>query len=202
MKKFISKYKYVMIIGFMAGVIIGAVVDNLSDDAPTPTPAIVVTQTPTPAPTATPTPIPTSTPVPTATPIPTPTPVPWVIDVAEGEYDILARIVMAEAEGEDLEGKILVANVIINRVKSNGFPNSITEVVYQNNGKVYQFAPIKNGRFDRVEPSQECYKAASMALEGFDISQGALFFESCKGDSWHSKNLELLFQHGVHRFYK
>lgn len=112
---------------------------------------------------------------------------------------LLAKIAMAEAEGEDVEGKALVILVVLNRVWTDEFPGTIHDVIYQKN----QFSPISNGRFDRVEPDEECYEALEMVMSGWDESDGALYFESEKSaDNWHSRHLEYLFTHGGHRFYK
>ena len=122
------------------------------------------------------------------------------------EHDkyLLAKIIMAEVEGESLQSKILVANVILNRVSSNKFPDTVEEVIFQNNGKVYQFSPISNGRWDRVEPNAECYEAVEIALNSeYDMSEGALYFEACKNeDNWHSRNLTFICQSDSTRFYK
>lgn len=117
---------------------------------------------------------------------------------AEDSY-LLAKIAMAEAEGEDVEGKALVILVVLNRVWTDEFPGTIHDVIYQKS----QFSPIANGRFDRVEPDDECYEALEMVMSGWDESDGALYFESEKSaDNWHSRHLEYLFTHGGHRFYK
>lgn len=117
---------------------------------------------------------------------------------ADDSY-LLAKIAMAEAEGEDVEGKALVILVVLNRVWTDEFPGTIHDVIYQKN----QFSPIANGRFDRVEPDDECYEALEMVMSGWDESDGALYFESEKSaDNWHSRHLEYLFTHGGHRFYK
>ena len=117
---------------------------------------------------------------------------------AEDSY-LLAKIAMAEAEGEDVEGKALVILVVLNRVWTDEFPGTIHDVIYQKS----QFSPIANGRFDRVEPDEECYEALEMVMSGWDESDGALYFESEKSaDNWHSRHLEYLFTHGGHRFYK
>ena len=111
---------------------------------------------------------------------------------------LLAKLAMAEAEGEDVEGKALVIMVVLNRVWSDGFPDSIPEVIFQEG----QFSPVSNGRFDRVEPDRECYEALELIrLSRWDESQGALYFESAGKSDWHRKNLEFLFQHGNHYFY-
>lgn len=84
---------------------------------------------------------------------------------------LLAKIAMAEAEGEDVEGKALVILVVLNRVWSGKFPDSIPEVIFQDG----QFSPVSNGRFDRVEPDRECYEALELIqLNKWDESQGAL----------------------------
>ena len=86
------------------------------------------------------------------------------------ERRILERIVEAEAGDQDLKGRILVANVIMNRVKSKRFPDSIKAVVFAHR----QFSPIQNGRYYRVTVSQKTKKAVKKALEGKDYSEGAL----------------------------
>lgn len=111
---------------------------------------------------------------------------------------LLAKIAMAEAEGEGLEGKALVILVVLNRVQSDEFPNSISEVIFQKG----QFSPVSNGRYNRVEPDKECYEALELIqFEKWDESQGALYFESASESDWHRKNLKILFQHGRHYFY-
>ena len=119
-------------------------------------------------------------------------------ELDEDDEYLLAKIAMAEAEGQSTKGKALVMCVVINRVLSNEFPDSVYDVIYEEN----QFSPISNGRFDRVEPNKDCYKSLNMIKSGWDESNGALYFESCKGKSWHSENLKFLFKVDEHRFYK
>lgn len=118
---------------------------------------------------------------------------------AEDSY-LLAKIAMAEAEGEDTEGKALVIMVVLNRVWSKGFPDSIEKVIMQKN----QFSVTQEGgRWWTVEPSEDCYKALDMVMtEQWDESHGALYFESEGKSTWHQDNLEYLFKHGNHYFYK
>lgn len=117
------------------------------------------------------------------------------------ESYLLARIAMAEAEGEDTEGKALVMCVVINRVWDSRFPNTIKDVIYQDGA----FTSISNGRYDRVVPDEDCFKALQMVqIEHWDESHGALYFERPPEDgssTWHSRNLEKLFAHGNHTFY-
>lgn len=114
------------------------------------------------------------------------------------ESEMLARIAMAEAEGEDVEGKALVILVVLNRVWSDKFPNSIEEVVKQER----QFTAYENGRYDRLEPDEECWDALGLVMfDHWDESQGALYFESESKSTWHQDNLKRLFRHGNHIFY-
>lgn len=121
------------------------------------------------------------------------------------ESYMLAKIAMAEAEGESLHGKILVILTVLNRVHEDSFPNTIGEVIFQQTDGVYQFSPmVDGGRWWTTEPNEECWTAVEIIRESkYDYSYGALYFESCKDkDNWHSRNLEFLYQEGNHRFYK
>lgn len=129
-----------------------------------------------------------------------------VYKLSEEELETLLRIVEAEAGGEDEEGKLLVANVVLNRVENDKFPDTVTEVVFQQENGVTQFSPIRNGRYWRVEISEETKAAVQRALEGEDISGGALFFAARKyADNnkmkWFDENLDFLFVHGGHEFF-
>lgn len=122
------------------------------------------------------------------------------------EYEILLRIVEAEAGGEDENGKLLVANVVLNRVNNSKFPDTIEEVVFQQSNGVTQFSPVSSGRIWKVKISQETIDAVDRALEGDDISQGALFFAARKyADSskmrWFDERLTFLFRYGGHEFF-
>lgn len=126
--------------------------------------------------------------------------------ITEEDKEILLRIVEAEATCEDVKGRMLVANVIMNRVLSDGFPDSIAEVVFQNNGVTYQFSPIKDGRYWTVKVSDKTREAVDRVLAGEDYSQGALFFAARsmankKAMSWFDSSLKFLFRHGVHEFF-
>lgn len=125
----------------------------------------------------------------------------------EDELEVLQRIVEAEAGNEDEDGKLLVANVVLNRVDSDRFPETVTEVVFQQSKGVTQFSPVASGRIYSVEVSEETVAAVERALAGEDISQGALFFAARKYASsskmrWFDEKLTFLFRHGGHEFYK
>lgn len=127
-------------------------------------------------------------------------------DWGEDDDYLLAKIAMAEAGGEGIEGKAYVIMVVLNRVRSDAFPDTIRDVIYQKTpgSNRHQFSPIDNGKFDEIEPDEECWEALEMVtVDKWDKSQGALFFESCKSaDNWHSRNLEYLFTYKGHRFYR
>ena len=91
---------------------------------------------------------------------------------SESEIQMLARIIVAEAEDQSYQGKVAVGGVVMNRVKSHKFPNTIRGVIYQKG----QFSPISNGRFYRVQVTQEDIEAAKAAIMGEDPSHGSLFF--------------------------
>ena len=128
------------------------------------------------------------------------------VSVTQSEYDNLLRIVEAEAGGEDLIGKMLVANVVLNRVEDEHFPDSINEVIFQSDNGVTQFSPISDGRFYSVSISQETIEAVNQVLQGEDNSQGALYFAARKSADkknmrWFDEELEWLFAYGGHEFF-
>lgn len=95
---------------------------------------------------------------------------------ADGELYLLAAIIQCEAEGEPYAGKLAVGSVVLNRVKSSKFPNTITGVVYQKN----QFSPVASGRLTyrlSVGVNDECMRAATEVLNG-NITTDALFFRT------------------------
>lgn len=124
------------------------------------------------------------------------------IEVTESDYYWLTKIVEAEAGNQDEIGKILVVNVIINRVKSGAFPDSIKSVIFQNNGRTYQFEPVKNERIYDMNPTENTIQCVNRALAGEDYSRGALYFTmKTSSRSWFNTSLTLLFVHGDHYFY-
>lgn len=118
------------------------------------------------------------------------------------EYQVLLKIVEAEAGCEDTEGRMLVANVVMNRVRNGYFPNTVTEVVYQRQDGAAQFSPVSDGRIDTVNVSQGTIDAVARVMNGEDISQGALFFRSVRSRSgWFDQKLSRVLEHGNHIFY-
>ena len=121
-------------------------------------------------------------------------------DWSAQESYLFAKIAMAEAEGCNTQTKTLIIMSVLNRVWSDEFPDTIKDVIFQEN----QFSPIDNGRWDRVEPNEDCYEAVRIVMEAkYDYSGGATYFESCDDeDNWHSRNLEFLYESEGIRFYK
>lgn len=116
------------------------------------------------------------------------------------DSEILLKIAMAEAEGEGIEGKALVMKVVLNRVASKEFPDSVEGVVFQPG----QFEPVlDDGRYWNVEPDAECYKALYMVqCENWDDTEGALYFCRTGSSPWMENNTEYLFTMGNHSFYR
>lgn len=84
---------------------------------------------------------------------------------------LLAKCVHAEARGEPYVGKVAVAAVILNRVKSSKFPNTIAGVIYQ----PYAFTAVTDGQIN-LEPDKSAYNAARDAMNGWDPTYGSLFY--------------------------
>ena len=114
----------------------------------------------------------------------------------------LARIIEAESGGEPLLGKIAVGNVVLNRVRSAYYPNTIYGVIFDRKYGV-QFSPVLNGTIYNT-PTYASLLAAKICLEGFDLSEGAFFFlcPELSTSSWIPNNREYLFSIGKHDFYK
>lgn len=126
-------------------------------------------------------------------------------NLTDYEKLLLAKIAMAEAEGESIETKMYVIMTVLNRVESNQFPDTVEKVIFEEHDGVYQFSPVMfGGRWWTTEPNEECWVAVEIINETeHDVSKGALYFESCKNpDNWHSRNLEFLFESDGMRFYK
>ena len=123
--------------------------------------------------------------------------------VSDDDYQVLLRIVQAEAGVCDEKGKILVANVVLNRVKSQEFPASVRSVVYEPS----QFSPVSDGSINSVKVTEETKECVNRALEGEDYSDGALYFMNRRGSrsravSWFDSHLTYLFRHQNHEFFK
>ncbi|MCB2308197.1 cell wall hydrolase [Clostridium estertheticum] len=97
------------------------------------------------------------------------------IKYTESDLNLLSRLITAEAQGESYSAQVAVGAVVVNRVKSGYFPNSISAVINERTKGGYQFTPVLNGNINR--PAQaSALKAASEALSGADPTNNALFF--------------------------
>ena len=96
-------------------------------------------------------------------------------NISREELYLLARLIRAEASGEQYQAKVAVGAVVLNRVQSSQYPNSIRGIIYQSN----QFTPVSNGSINRPAGAAEI-RAAKEALDGADPTNGALFFFESK----------------------
>ncbi|WML47208.1 cell wall hydrolase [Neobacillus sp. PS3-34] len=95
--------------------------------------------------------------------------------ISAAEKDLIARLVHAEAKGEPFAGKVAVATVILNRVASKGFPNTVKGVVYQKSNGHYAFTPVQNGAINqRADAASK--RAVNEALAYRGQGKGSLFF--------------------------
>ncbi len=90
---------------------------------------------------------------------------------SSSDYQLLARLISAEARGEPYIGQVAVGAVVLNRVEHPSFPNSISGVIYQKNA----FTCINDGQFDKPV-ADSAYSAARDALNGMDPSGGAIYY--------------------------
>ena len=117
------------------------------------------------------------------------------------DLDWLAKIVHAEARGENFAAKLAVANVVLNRVASDIYPSTVREVIFDTRSGV-QFTPTVNGALFNT-PSEESFLAAMEALEGKNNASNTLFFINPRiaQSSWVSRNRTFAFALGNHNFY-
>jgi len=94
---------------------------------------------------------------------------------SESDVYLLAKVIYGEARGESYTGQVAVGAVVLNRVKSSSFPNTISGVVYQ----PYAFTAVADGQINLV-PNETAKKAARDALNGWDPSGGALYYYNPK----------------------
>ena len=114
--------------------------------------------------------------------------------------ELLARLINAEARGEPYKGQVAVGAVVMNRVKSSSFPDTISGVIYQKG----QFSSVTDGQINKaIDNDSTVYKAAREALNGADPTNGCLYFYNPKiaKSSWiYSRPVVITI--GKHRFAK
>ncbi|WMJ87227.1 LysM peptidoglycan-binding domain-containing protein [Anaerocolumna sp. MB42-C2] len=107
-----------------------------------------------------------------------------VISYTPKELDLLARLITAETTGQPYNAMVGVGAVVINRVQSPDWPDTITKVINHVAGDYYQFTPVKNGYINKPA-SAIAIKAAKAALNGNDPSKGAMFyFDDTSTNAW------------------
>ena len=119
----------------------------------------------------------------------------------QDEVDWLARIICAEAGAEPFAGKVLVGNVVLNRMRSDEFPDTIYDVIFDTKFGV-QFSPVANGSIWNT-PDADCVAAAKLCLEGYSLSTEAMYFlnPDIATNFWIPQNRPYLFRVGGHEFY-
>ena len=105
--------------------------------------------------------------------------------------DLLAALIWAEAGDQDFYGKRLVADVVLNRVASPAWPDTVEGVIFQEG----QFSVVSNGRLNQASPDAECYDAASLALDGDRVDTRIMFFSM-----YFCANGQYAYQYGDHYF--
>ena len=118
------------------------------------------------------------------------------------DYYTLLQIVEAEATGGDVQSKMIVAGVVLNRVRDSHFPDTIYEVVWQKD----QFQPTADGRIYSCTVTESTVEAVERVLQGEDHSQGALFFfarnsAESQNISWFDNSLTKVFEYGGHEYF-
>lgn len=120
----------------------------------------------------------------------------------EDEVFWLARIISAEARGEPMKGKLAVGNVILNRVRSSAYPNTIYGVIFDRKYGT-QFSPVSFGTIYQ-KPTESAVLAAKICLEGYSVTDTALFFVNPRiaTNNWIQRTRQFVFRIGNHDFYK
>lgn len=117
-------------------------------------------------------------------------------EIRDGEIELLAQLIEAEAGNQDYIGKCLVADVVLNRIKSDRFPESIEEVIFEEG----QFSCISDGGFDKAgwNISEDSFKAARHEYMAFEVDYDILFFTA----GGYNKYCIPMYKHGDHYFGK
>ena len=127
----------------------------------------------------------------------------WASEVYnEDDVYWLSRIINAEAGNQPFLGKMAVGNVVLNRVRSSQYPNSIYGVIFDRKHGI-QFSPIANGTIYNT-PNAESIIAAKICLEGYSLSSTALYFLNPRiaSNFWIVRNCTYEFSIGGHDFYR
>ena len=114
----------------------------------------------------------------------------------------LSRIISAEARGEPFIGQVAVGNIVLNRKAHKGYPSTVKEVIFDRQGGVVQFSPVKDGSIWQA-PHAVSVTAAKVCLEGYTVSERILFFyaPSMVSSTWIERNRPYAFTIAGHRFF-
>jgi N-acetylmuramoyl-L-alanine amidase len=122
--------------------------------------------------------------------------------ISDSDKELLARLVTAEARNQPYLGQVAVAAVVLNRTKSGKFPETVKGVINANNGKVYQFSPVKNGSIKKPA-TESAIQAVEDALNGNDPTHGSIYFAELKSAAHvPNRNANVTVKIGDHTFYK
>lgn len=119
----------------------------------------------------------------------------------ENDLDLLARLITAEAQGEPYDAQVAVGAVVINRLESGLWANTLKDVIYQNIDGYYQFTPVVNGWIDK--PAQpKSIEAAKAAMQGIDPTNGAQFYydDKCTNEWILSKPISIQIGHMIYAY--
>lgn len=118
-----------------------------------------------------------------------------------GELYWLSRIISAESQGEPLKGQVAVGNVVLNRVASEEYPDSVREVIFDTQDGV-QFEPVSNGTV-YLDPADSSVEAAKLVLSGAEEVGECLYFyaPALSPGTWINENRTYYATIGCHRFY-
>lgn len=121
-----------------------------------------------------------------------------ICDLTAEEQVLIQKIALAEAESQGIGGMAFVMQVMLNRIQSDDFPDTLEEVISQEN----QFSVYGSGAYLEKEPNENSEKA--LELLSVLLNRGVLYFENPrdKASTWHSRNLERVFEYEDHVFYK
>ena len=119
----------------------------------------------------------------------------------QDEVEWLSRIIYAEAGAEPFNGKVLVGNVVLNRMRSDEFPDTIYDVIFDRKFGV-QFSPVANGSIWN-DPDSDSVIAAKLCLDGYSLSTEAIYFlnPDIATNFWIPQNRKFLLKVGGHEFY-
>lgn len=119
----------------------------------------------------------------------------------ENDLDLLSRLITAEAQGEPYDAQVAVGAVVINRLESGLWSNTIKNVIYQNIDGYYQFTPVENGWINKPA-KPESIEAAKAAMSGVDPTNGAQFYYDDKAtNEWIlSKPISIQIGHMIYAY--